>query len=214
MEPTSLGKFKSYDLRKTPFDLPEPLSSWPEMNDGRIMLAYRSTSLQHLWKNAPVGCIRSAWVWPGNWHEAHRHIFYGFGKDCDGRPPAQDLVVNTELWSGQADEEADPVDPGSLLNASEAGAISESWNLFRGIRSEVLMVMRLFALSKVAKYSWADFVPADLYDCLPISKWCFGCTFTITSVLGARAPREESQDGWLLQVNARPQRMINATNRG
>lgn len=55
MEPTSLGKFKSYDLRKTPFDLPEPLSSWPEMNDGRIMLAYRSTSLQHLWRTPKGG---------------------------------------------------------------------------------------------------------------------------------------------------------------
>ena len=38
MEPSSLGKFKSYDLRKEPFNLPEPLSSWPEMNDGRVML--------------------------------------------------------------------------------------------------------------------------------------------------------------------------------
>eukprot|EP00435_Cladocopium_sp_Y103_P066149 s109_g28.t1 len=48
MEPSSLGKFKSYDLRKKPFNLPEPLSSWPEMNDGRVMLAYRSSSLGHL----------------------------------------------------------------------------------------------------------------------------------------------------------------------
>ena len=48
MEPSSLGKFKSYDLRKEPFNLPAPLSSWPEMNDGRVMLAYRTTSLGNL----------------------------------------------------------------------------------------------------------------------------------------------------------------------
>ena len=58
MEPSSLGKFKSYDLRKQPFNLPEPLSSWPEMNDGRVMLAYRTTSLGNLWYHLdPSGTI-------------------------------------------------------------------------------------------------------------------------------------------------------------
>ena len=48
MEPSSLKSFKSYDLRKAPFSLPDPLSSWPEQNDGRIMLAYQTSALLHL----------------------------------------------------------------------------------------------------------------------------------------------------------------------
>lgn len=49
MEPSSLKKFKSYDLRKAPFGLPEPFASWPEKSaDGRMMLAYRAETLAEL----------------------------------------------------------------------------------------------------------------------------------------------------------------------
>ncbi|CAE7037349.1 unnamed protein product [Symbiodinium natans] len=46
MEPTSLRKFKSYDLRKPPFSLPEPLDSWPEVHQNALMLAYEGKVLQ------------------------------------------------------------------------------------------------------------------------------------------------------------------------
>lgn len=48
MEPSTLSRFESYDLRRAPFDLPEPLSWWPEMNTGRVMLAYHTSSLERL----------------------------------------------------------------------------------------------------------------------------------------------------------------------
>ncbi|CAE7384496.1 unnamed protein product [Symbiodinium sp. CCMP2456] len=40
MEPASLKNFKSYDLQKPPFSLPEPLDSWPEVHQNARMLAF------------------------------------------------------------------------------------------------------------------------------------------------------------------------------
>ncbi|CAE7946372.1 unnamed protein product [Symbiodinium sp. KB8] len=40
MEPASLKNFKSYDLQKPPFSLPEPLDAWPEVHQNARMLAF------------------------------------------------------------------------------------------------------------------------------------------------------------------------------